>query len=288
MVQSIPAEHQHHDSNLKQFDLTEIQQRLSKMPLYSAAIDGLYGPDTRRSIQAALIREGAKDWRGWPEARLITAAQQMLCNLNGIDAGVVDGLTGPQTRYATQAYTARLNGDTQAELWRDKEEAKPEIQAASVAATRWPQQKDCTRFFGAPGKNQTRLKFPYPMRIAWDLDTTVQSTLCHEKIHDAAARVFARVLDHYGPEAINHLGLDLFGGCLNIRKMRGGSAWSMHSWGIAFDFDPARNRLRWGKDRAEFAMPAYSKWFDLWEEEGALSLGRARNYDWMHVQFARL
>ena len=27
---------------------------------------------------------------------------------------------------------------------------------------------------------------------------------------------------------------------------------------------------------------------DRWEEEGALSLGRVRNYDWMHVQFARL
>ena len=48
------------------------------------------------------------------------------------------------------------------------------------------------------------------------------------------------------------------------------------------------NQLRWGKDKAAFARPEYARWFDLWEEEGALSLGRVRNYDWMHVQFARL
>jgi hypothetical protein len=62
----------------------------------------------------------------------------------------------------------------------------------------------------------------------------------------------------------------------------------MHSWGIAFDFDPDRNQLKWDHTRASFARPEYEKWFYLWEEEGAVSLGRARDYDWMHIQFARL
>ena len=84
------------------------------------------------------------------------------------------------------------------------------------------------------------------MRLAWNTRTKVARTSCHERIHDSAARIFDRVLDHYGPEEIRRLGLDLFGGCLNVRRMRGGSAWSMHSWGIAFDFDPANNRLKWG------------------------------------------
>jgi hypothetical protein len=76
-----------------------------------------------------------------------------------------------------------------------------------------------------------------------------------------------------------------FGGCLNVHKMRGGSAWSMHSWGIAFDFDPDRNQLTWKKDRAAFQPSEYANWFELWEEEGAISLGRSPNYDWMHTQF---
>lgn len=63
---------------------------------------------------------------------------------------------------------------------------------------------------------------------------------------------------------------------------------SMHSWGIAFDFDPERNGFRTRAPAAEFSLPVYRDWFEIWEAEGAVSLGRARNYDWMHIQFARL
>ena len=84
------------------------------------------------------------------------------------------------------------------------------------------------------------------------------------------------------------LRLDRWGGCLNVRKMRGGSSWSMHAWGIAIDFDPDRNQLKWGRDRAVFARPDYDAWWRCWEDEGWTSLGRTKNYDWMHVQAARL
>jgi hypothetical protein len=70
--------------------------------------------------------------------------------------------------------------------------------------------------------------------------------------------------------------------------MRGGSAWSTHAWGIAIDWNPSSNKLKWGREQATLARPEYDAWWDIWEEEGWLSLGRARNYDWMHVQAARL
>jgi hypothetical protein len=75
---------------------------------------------------------------------------------------------------------------------------------------------------------------------------------------------------------------------MNVRKMRGSDAWSMHSWGIALDFDANRNALRMTSKEAAFAKPAYNQWWKLWEDEGWVSLGRERNYDWMHVQAARL
>ncbi len=275
-------------SNMRGLDLIELQTRLSKLPLFSAAIDGGYGTDCKRGFQALLTARGETGWQRWSQARLLIAAKQALCQSDGIDAGPIDGFDGPQTRQAIAVYEARLRGDSEPETWRDAAEKNAPLAGPPVTATNWPRQKDCLTHFGEPGKNQTRLKFPYPMRLAWNKKTIVRSTLCHEKVHDAAQRIFDRVLAHYGEEQIRELGLDLFGGCLNVRKMRGGSAWSMHSWGITFDFDPERNQLRWGRDRAEMAKTAYAKWFDLWEEEGAVSLGRARNYDWMHVQFARL
>jgi hypothetical protein len=70
--------------------------------------------------------------------------------------------------------------------------------------------------------------------------------------------------------------------------MRGGTALSMHAWGIAVDLDPINNQLRWGKDRASFARPEYLPFWKIVEAHGATSLGRAKNYDWMHFQFATI
>jgi len=95
------------------------------------------------------------------------------------------------------------------------------------------------------------------------------------------------VLAHYGQAEIRRLRLDLFGGCYNYRRMRGGSAWSTHAWGIALDFDPDRNQLSWGRDKASFAKAEFDKWWEIWENEGWTSLGRTKNYDWMHVQATR-
>jgi hypothetical protein len=39
--------------------------------------------------------------------------------------------------------------------------------------------------------------------------------------------------------------------------MRGGSAWSIHSWGAAVDLDPDINQLKWSKPKATFSRPEY-------------------------------
>lgn len=153
-----------------------------------------------------------------------------------------------------------------------------------------PQQDEAQllTFYGATNSIQTRLQLPYPHRLAWDLRKSVHSFSSHSRVCDSTERVLSRVLDHYGMERIRELVLDRWGGCLSLRKMRGGSQWSMHSWGIAIDYDPDRNRLQWGRAQAAFARPEFDAWWRFWEEEGWVSLGRTRNYDWMHVQAARI
>jgi lysozyme family protein len=273
----------------RELDLEELQRRLGAIPLYPPAqVDGDYGPLTQAAIQAFLVQQGVPDGTRWRGQRLVIAGAQALCRLDLIDAGAIDGLLGPQTRYALEVYAGRKSGDREAETWRDADDGKIPVTPPPANATAWPRQRDVPGFFGGRGENQATLEFPYPMRIAWAPNQVVRSTSCNRKVRDAAARVLARVLDHYGESRIRELRLDYFGGCLNVRKIRGGSGWSMHSWGIAFDFDPERNQLRWDHNRAAFAGPAYRRWFEFWEEEGAISLGRARDYDWMHVQFARL
>ena len=87
---------------------------------------------------------------------------------------------------------------------------------------------------------------------------------------------------------MKELGLDLVGGCFNNRPMLGGSKPSMHAYGIAWDLDPERNQLKWDHKLAVFATPKYEKFWAIVEQYGATSLGRERDFDWMHFQFARL
>ncbi len=153
----------------------------------------------------------------------------------------------------------------------------------------FPQQKDVPKFYGRlMGKNQGKVVLPYRMKLAWDTSKFISRFSCHKKVVAPLKAIFEDVLTHYGLEEIQRLRLDLFGGCLNVRKMRGGSSYSMHSWGIAVDLDPARNKFRWDSRRASFAKKEYTTFWEIVEKHGATSLGRERDFDWMHFQFARL
>lgn len=156
--------------------------------------------------------------------------------------------------------------------------------------TKWPNQNyaSMVKFYGDVGENQTTLILPYKMYLAWDTDSTIHKISCHEKVHDPLKRIFENTLNHYGLDKIKELKLDCFGGCLNVRKMRGGSSWSIHSWGAAIDLDPDRNQLKWGKNKANLAKPEYEPFWKIVEGEGAISLGKTRDIDWMHIQFANL
>lgn len=144
--------------------------------------------------------------------------------------------------------------------------------------------------YGTPNESGTYLvtiNLPYPMRIAWDTSTKVTRMRCHKDVAKNFEAVFADLLTHYGYDKIVELGIDLFGGCFNFRKMRGGSDWSKHSWGIAIDLDPARNKLKETSRTARFARPEYKPMIDIFYKHGFISLGREKNYDWMHFEIAK-
>lgn len=262
---------------------SQLQESLKTLGYYKGGVDGKIGPRSKQAINDFLATH-AVGYHRWGEARRLLAAKQLSLKLAGLEVGIVDGLMGPQTRYAFEVFDARQRGDTEVETWRDAEKS---VDLPNIKPV-WPTQAQVEKFYGAPGKNQTMLILPFPMRIAWDKRTTIKRFSIHEKVHDSAARVFNRIADAYDHDARQRTGIDLFGGCLNVRRMRGGTSWSMHSWGIAIDFDPERNQLKWGRDKARLAQPDCATFWRLWEEEGWVSLGRARNYDWMHVQAARL
>lgn len=250
-------------------------------------VDGIAGRATMAAVDAVLAGDRAvsSSWEDWPDARRLIALEQIIYRDAGIDVGAIDGLVGEQTRYARSVALARANGNTSVETWRDAEGKAPKPAPAAAA---WPKESGVAAFFGPVGSGQTLLDLPFPMRLAWAPEQVINRFSCHAKVRDPLRRIFTATLDTYTYERLRQLRLDLFGGCLNVRKKRGGSSYSMHSWGIAVDLDPDRNQLTWGRDRASLDDPAYDAFWGIVEAEGAVSLGRARDYDWMHFQFARL
>ncbi|WP_185274729.1 M15 family metallopeptidase [Chryseobacterium indologenes] len=145
--------------------------------------------------------------------------------------------------------------------------------------------------FGTPnetGKGYlVSIELPYPMRIAWDTKTSVNKISCHKDIAEPLKAVFKELLTVYGYPKIKELGIDLFGGCFNYRQMRGGSSYSVHAWGLAIDLDPVRNQLKETSKTARFARPEYKAMIEIFYKHGFVSLGREKNYDWMHFQWEK-
>jgi hypothetical protein len=142
--------------------------------------------------------------------------------------------------------------------------------------------------YGTPNENGTgyivTIDLPYPMRLAWDKSVRVTKMRCHKLVADQFTAIFKEILATYGLAKIQELGIDLFGGCFNYRKMRGGSSLSMHSWGIAIDLDPERNKLKETSATARFARPEYKAMIDIFYKHGFISLGREQNRDFMHFE----
>ncbi len=262
-----------------------LQQLLKHEGLDPGPVDGKLGAKTYAAATAALTQRQdlPQQWQTWSNRRQVVLLLQWYARRAGLQVGTLDGLYGPQTEYASGQLAHLQATGSLPPPWRDR-------QPATANPHGWPRDDMAAlqAFYGAPGSSLVMLDLPYPLRLSWQLSQQVRRTQCHHKVRDSLRAVLEAVLAHYGPDGIAELRLDLYGGGFNLRDMRGGTRLSTHAWGIAFDFDPARNKLEWGRDRAAFAAPVYDAWWQCWEQEGWLSLGRHRNFDWMHVQAARL
>jgi lysozyme family protein len=268
----------------------DLQHALIAAGLLAAGTPGQFDADCVAAMDTLLGRHASQisaGWQQWPIARRKLALGQLLCEQVGIDSGRIDGLYGPRTEAAYVRFNEIKLGLPET-LWRD---ILP-TSTGGGGTSSWPSEAGVPGFFGELGPEcrlvpMKRLQLPFKMKLAWDLETEIDGFKVHERVADSAARAFAAIFAHYGHAGVDSLGLNLFGGCHSCRKKRGGSAWSMHAWSIAIDFDPARNRLEWDHRRARLAQPDAVPFWQCWENEGWTSLGRWQDYDWMHVQATR-
>lgn len=168
------------------------------------------------------------------------------------------------------------------------------IAAAATVATRSSSTKkrimtddEVFANYGTPGNNVnfTQIICPFPLIISWDKTVRVQKLTCHKKIAAPLTNVLNDLLAHYGKDKLHSLGIDLYGGLYNFRKMRGSTTrWSRHAWAIAIDLDPERNQLRESRETARFARPEYKPMIEIFYKHGFVGYGPEKDYDWMHFE----
>lgn len=239
-------------------------------------------------------------------AQTITKQEQQYLKDIGLYKGDVDGLWGNLTHVAVIAFQ-NMNGlypdgilghNTRAAIhdhlddsWKEKHVRK------SYGFDKWPQesQESLIAFYGKPDPNNpdkfrreltTTFTPPFKMKLAWDPQVNLRQIRCHILVKDSFERILLNVRDNYSDKEIDEHGFNMYGGCFNIRKMRGGSKLSTHSWGCAVDIDPARNGLKCSWKDAYLSKPECAKFVKAFEDEGWYSLGKNRNYDAMHFQAA--
>jgi hypothetical protein len=147
--------------------------------------------------------------------------------------------------------------------------------------------------YGLPGEaNLVTLGFPYPMFYA---GVPVRTFQVHKDVAVSLITALKQIEDKYGYSKLARLRLNDFSGLYNYRKMRNGDILSLHSWGIAIDINAPENQLNQRskpyKDKSGKTIPAasfsraeYKDFIDIMEKNGWYSLGRSKNFDYMHFQ----
>lgn len=269
--------------------VSDIQMLLADVGWYTGAIDGDAGPKTWAAVSRAEQLQGA-NYRDapsrWSKRRRLIGAGQAALTVLGHEPGVIDGYTGHNTAEAQTAWRSAKAG------------VSASVERSPVGGSRshpkqgdFPRQRDMVKFYGEAGGPQCtagKVDLAYPMVIAWNKRQIIQRFSCHEKLAQPLTDIFRHALQHYGQADIERLQLNVFGGCFNFRKKRGGSTLSTHACGAAVDLNPEQNQLRWGADRAQFARPEYEPFWNIVMAHGGTPAGYAWGKDWMHFQFARL
>jgi len=123
--------------------------------------------------------------------------------------------------------------------------------------------------------------------------TQVSGVRMHRLLADSFVAVLDDIWQHAAEQAgagasnekirkwLHTRGMDQHGGGFNFRPITGGKRLSMHSYGIAIDWDPSHNPR---KKPLTVRLPNW--WFEIWAKHGWSDGRHFTTPDPMHVQFA--
>lgn len=240
--------------------------------------DGVMGPQTRGAIADAV------------GATISSYTTTTIKNIQKAVGATADGIIGQNT---LNAIIAKLDGKPVA-----KKEVSPLIQKyidkpieyTKVDYKANPVKQSVLRaggsVFGKAGNESVLVNVPVPENYPLKYDgKKVKSIRVHRLAADRLEAALKDIINHYG-EDIETVApaACVYDGSYYFRSSRGSGSTSIHSWGLALDFDAANNAMKTSAPKARLSQDIYKPFFDILEYHGFLSLGRRGDYDWMHVQ----
>jgi hypothetical protein len=150
--------------------------------------------------------------------------------------------------------------------------------------------------YGEPGDNSNIVSWTPPytfyysaIRVTNGNAQVLKTLKLHKDVVSQFTNAFTEVLNTYGLEQIQKLGLNTTSGTYVVRANRNdASKYSLHSWGIAIDMlageNPNKGRTSKTTPPATFSTSEYTKFVNILEKHGLYSLGKYKDKDWMHFQ----
>ena len=136
--------------------------------------------------------------------------------------------------------------------------------------------KDCFAKYGDPSANERRFMIVWDVPTALEHGSIPKRIYCNKDLIPLLEKAFKNVNDRGISAQIK-----TWDGCFNIRKKRGASSMSLHSWGLAIDINAAWN----GFGKKPTMSPELVKCFT----DAGLDWGGVwKRADGMHFQIAKL
>lgn len=238
--------------------------------------DGIFGNQTLNALAASM------------NITVIEDKKELTKNIQRNLGVAADGIVGPKTLEAALKIGSNIIIGAE-NLLMQKYIEKP-IQFTKVDYKAKPVKQSILRsgnsIFGKAGdeSNLVSVKVPENYPLKYD-GKPVKSIRVHKLAADRLEAALNDIINHYGSDIETVApGACVYDGSYNFRKTRNSSSQSVHSWGIAIDFDASKNQLKTKAPAARLSQAIYKPFLDILEHHGFLSLGRRQNSDWMHVQ----
>ena len=251
--------------------------------ILGVVVDGVIGSKTLKALAEKI---GAK---------VTTYNKQTIKNIQQKLGVVVDGVIGKKTLAAiTNALADKEDKETsktQTEIESLlKKYIDKTIEFTKVDYKAQPVKQSILRkngsIFGKAGDESVLVNVPVPENYPLKYDgKKVKTIRVHKLAADRLEAALKDIINHYG-EDIEKVapGACVYDGAYYFRNTRNSSSTSVHSWGLALDFDAGLNGLKTKAPQARLSQEIYKPFWDILEHHGFQSLGRRQNSDWMHCQ----